>query len=108
MLPNEQSRRPWVIIFARQAPHHCTTDNFGLLPVLSVAAAFVTGVVYLVPLNFVLTNISDLLAVPSLQPMPLLFKLVVGSAGGAFGLLFLSESIAASVHSANSSRQYIL
>ncbi|KAH8090415.1 amino acid/polyamine transporter I [Filobasidium floriforme] len=57
--------------------------------VLSVAAAFVTGVVYLVPLNFVLTNISDLLAVPSLQPMPLLFKLVVGSAGGAFGLLFL-------------------
>lgn len=57
--------------------------------VLSVVAAFVTGVVYLIPLNFVLTRIPDLLAVASLQPMPLLFKYVVGSAGGAFGLLFL-------------------
>jgi hypothetical protein len=28
MLPNEQFRRPWVTILARQAPHRCTTDNF--------------------------------------------------------------------------------
>lgn len=54
-------------------------------------AAFITGVIYIVPLNFVLTNVQDLIDVPSLQPIPLLFKLVVGSPGGAFGLLFLSE-----------------
>ncbi|GFZ43713.1 hypothetical protein JCM24511_01433 [Saitozyma sp. JCM 24511] len=46
--------------------------------VLSVAAAAVTGLVYL-----------PLLEVASLQPMPLLYKTVTGSAGAALGLLFL-------------------
>ncbi|KIR26985.1 GabA permease [Cryptococcus deuterogattii LA55] len=46
--------------------------------VLSVAAAAVTGIVYL-----------PLLAVASLQPMPLLYKEVTGSAGAALGLLCL-------------------
>ncbi|KAI9802501.1 MAG: hypothetical protein M1825_002886 [Sarcosagium campestre] len=57
--------------------------------VLSVAAAAVTGLLYLVPLLFVLPNIQTLLDVPSGQPIGLLFKTVTGSAGGGFGLLFL-------------------
>ncbi|WVQ81749.1 hypothetical protein IAT38_003874 [Cryptococcus sp. DSM 104549] len=58
--------------------------------VLSVAAAAVTGLVYLLPINFVLPHdIEALLNVQSLQPMPLLYKTVTGSPGGALGLLFL-------------------
>src|SRR4051812_43012129 len=57
--------------------------------VLSVAAAAVTGVVYLVPLLFVLPSIKTLLNVANGQPIGLLFKIVTGSAGGGFGLLFL-------------------
>ncbi|KAF2203303.1 amino acid permease-like protein [Delitschia confertaspora ATCC 74209] len=57
--------------------------------VLSVAAAGVTGVIYLIPILFVLPDIKMLLDVPSGQPIGLLFKTVTGSAGGGFGLLFL-------------------
>ena len=57
--------------------------------VLSVAAAGVTGVVYLIPILFVLPDIQMLLDVANGQPIGLLFKTVTGSAGGGFGLLFL-------------------
>ncbi|EME47359.1 hypothetical protein DOTSEDRAFT_145936 [Dothistroma septosporum NZE10] len=57
--------------------------------VLSVAAAGVTGVVYLIPILFVLPDIQMLLDVASGQPIGLLFKTVTGSAAGGFGLLFL-------------------
>lgn len=57
--------------------------------VLSVAAAGVTGLVYLLPILFVLPNVDVLLAVPSGQPIGTLFKLVTGSPSGGFGLLFL-------------------
>src|SRR5579859_2266487 len=57
--------------------------------VLSVAAAGVTGVFWLVPILLVLPDVQTLLTVATGQPMPLLFKLVTGSAGGGFGLLFL-------------------
>lgn len=57
--------------------------------VLSVAAAGVTGIVYLLPILFVLPNVDVLLSVPSGQPIGTLFKIVTGSAGGGFGLLFL-------------------
>ena len=57
--------------------------------VLSVAAAGVTGVIYLIPILFVLPDVSTLLAVANGQPIGLLFKTVTGSAGGGFGLLFL-------------------
>ena len=57
--------------------------------VLSVAAAGVTGVVYLIPLLFVLPDVATLLAVANGQPIGLLFKTVTGSAAGGFGLLFL-------------------
>ncbi|KAF2269014.1 amino acid permease-like protein [Lojkania enalia] len=57
--------------------------------VLSVAAAGVTGLVYLIPILFVLPDVTTLLKVDNGQPIGLIFKTVTGSAGGGFGLLFL-------------------
>ncbi|KAI5852143.1 GABA permease [Tricharina praecox] len=57
--------------------------------VLSVAAAGLTGVIYLIPILFVLPKVEDLLGVANGQPIGLLFKTVTGSASGGFGLLFL-------------------
>lgn len=55
--------------------------------VLSVAAAGLTGIVYLVPILFVLPEISLLLE--QTQPIGLLFKTVTGSKAGGFCLLLL-------------------
>ncbi|KAF7561257.1 hypothetical protein G7046_g2863 [Stylonectria norvegica] len=55
--------------------------------VLSVIAAGITGVIYLIPILFVLPDIAMLLQ--SSQPIGLLFKTVTGSKAGGFGLLFL-------------------
>ncbi|EFQ25954.1 amino acid permease [Colletotrichum graminicola] len=57
--------------------------------VLSVAAAGVTGIIYLIPILFVLPDVQTLLSVANSQPIGLLFKTVTGSAAGGFGLLFL-------------------
>jgi amino acid transporter len=57
--------------------------------VLSVAAAGITGVLYLIPILFVLPDPQVLLSVANGQPIGLLFKQVTGSAAGGFGLLFL-------------------
>jgi len=57
--------------------------------VMSVAGAAVTGVVYLIPILFVLPDVQYLLNVASGQPIGLVFKHATGSAGGGFGLLFL-------------------
>ncbi|OAQ73532.1 GABA permease [Pochonia chlamydosporia 170] len=55
--------------------------------VLSVVAAGITGVIYIIPLLFVLPDVAMLLK--EAQPIGLLFKTVTGSASGGFGLLFL-------------------
>ncbi|KUL87219.1 hypothetical protein ZTR_03296 [Talaromyces verruculosus] len=57
--------------------------------VLSVVAAGITGLIYLIPIMFTLPPVEILLAVANGQPIGLLFKTVTGSAGGGFGLLFL-------------------
>jgi amino acid transporter len=57
--------------------------------VLSVAAAGVTGVLYLIPILFVLPDVQMLRDVANGQPIGLLFKTVTGSSAGGFGLLFL-------------------
>lgn len=57
--------------------------------VLSVVAAGVTGLFYLIPVLFVLPPVELLLAVSNGQPIGLLFKTVTGSPSGGFGLLFL-------------------
>lgn len=94
----------WVDYFS---PH--LEGTVAYMTVLSVLAAAITGIAYLVsqdvlefhvpridkklPINFVLPDIQPLLSVSSLQPMPLLYKTVTGSSGAALGLLFLSKSI---------------
>ncbi|KKA29902.1 hypothetical protein TD95_001493 [Thielaviopsis punctulata] len=45
------------------------------------------GLLFLVPLVFVLPDIVMLINLPSGQPVPTILKSAVGSAGGAFGLL---------------------
>ncbi|KAJ5561734.1 hypothetical protein N7535_003805 [Penicillium sp. DV-2018c] len=57
--------------------------------VLSVVAAGITGLLYLIPVLFAMPNVQMLRAVASGQPIGLLFKMATGSAGGGFGLLFL-------------------
>lgn len=57
--------------------------------VLSVVAAGITGLLYLIPMLFVLPKVDILRNVKSGQPVALIFKEVTGSAGGGFGLLFL-------------------
>lgn len=57
--------------------------------VLSVAGAGLTGVIYLLPILFVLPPVELLLGVANGQPIGLLFRTVTGSAAGGFGLLFL-------------------
>ena len=59
--------------------------------VLSVLAAGITGILYLIPILFVLPEIEILLTVANGQPIGLLFKTVTGSTAGGFGLLFLSK-----------------
>lgn len=57
--------------------------------VLSVVAAGLTGLVFLIPILFVLPDVQTLLDVANGQPIGLIFKTATGSAGGGFGLLFL-------------------
>lgn len=47
----------------------------------------VCGLLFLIPLVFVLPDIDELVALASGQPVPSIIKSAVGSAGGAFGLL---------------------
>lgn len=46
------------------------------------------GLLFLIPLVFVLPDIQYLIGLASAQPVPPIIKEAVGSAGGAFGLLF--------------------
>jgi amino acid transporter len=57
--------------------------------VLSVAAAGITGVIYLIPILFILPDVATLLGVANGQPIGLIFQTATGSAAGGFGLLFL-------------------
>ena len=58
--------------------------------VLSVAAAGITGLLYLIPILFVLPDVHTLLNdVPNGQPIGYIFKEATGSAGGGFAMLFL-------------------
>ncbi|KND87042.1 putative amino-acid permease [Tolypocladium ophioglossoides CBS 100239] len=60
------------------------------VPKAMVATIFINtlaGLLFLIPLVFVLPNIQDLISLPSGQPVPTIIKSAVGSSGGAFGLL---------------------
>lgn len=61
--------------------------------VLSVAAAMATGLVYLIPLLFVVPlDYGPLFEVSTGQPIPLMYLMVLRSPGAAFALLVFSES----------------
>lgn len=55
----------------------------------SVIAASLTGFVYILPILFVLPDITTLLDAAAGQPIPVLFMIATGSRAGGFGLLFL-------------------
>ena len=57
--------------------------------VLSVAAAALTGIIYIIPILFVLPDITEVLGVASGQPIGFIFMTATGSPGGGFALLFL-------------------
>ena len=57
--------------------------------VLSVVAAGITGIVYLIPILFVMPDVDQLLSVPTGQPIGYLFLKATGSPQGGFALLFL-------------------
>ena len=61
--------------------------------VLSVVAAGITGIFYLIPILFVMPDVDELLGVSTGQPIGYLFMKATGSAGGGFGLLFLIVGI---------------
>lgn len=45
------------------------------------------GLLFLIPIVFVLSDVPELVSLPSSQPLPTIFKKAVGSSGGAFALL---------------------
>lgn len=57
--------------------------------VLSVAAAGFTGLLYLIPVLFILPDVLSLLSVANGQPIGLIFRIATGSASGGVGLPFL-------------------
>lgn len=60
------------------------------VPKAMVATIFINtfaGLLFLIPLVFVLPPIEDLIALADAQPVPPIIKSAVGSSGGAFGLL---------------------
>ncbi|CAF4973888.1 unnamed protein product [Rotaria sp. Silwood1] len=57
--------------------------------VLSVIAAGITGVIYIIPIRFVMPDVDKLLSVPRGQPIGYIFMEATGSAGVGFCLLFL-------------------
>jgi amino acid transporter len=56
--------------------------------VATVCLNTLCGLLFMIPLIFVLPDIQELLALVSAQPVPTILKSAVGSSGGAFGLLF--------------------
>ncbi|UJR17351.1 hypothetical protein I4U23_004246 [Adineta vaga] len=57
--------------------------------VLSVVTAGITGIIYLIPILFVLPNVDKLLSIPTSQPIGYIFMQATGSIAGGFSLLCL-------------------
>ncbi|KAK1750375.1 choline transport protein [Echria macrotheca] len=55
--------------------------------VMTIVINTIGGLLFLVPLMFVLPDLAELVALPSGQPVPSIIKSAVGSSGGAIGLL---------------------
>ncbi|KAF5366784.1 hypothetical protein D9758_006456 [Tetrapyrgos nigripes] len=57
--------------------------------VWSIPIGFIEGVFFLLPILFTLPDIATLLAVPTGQPIALMFELIMGNKAGGFGLWFI-------------------
>ncbi|KAF8838089.1 amino acid transporter [Paxillus ammoniavirescens] len=55
----------------------------------SVPIGAISGIVFLLPILFTLPDVTTLLAVPSGQPIGVMFTLIMGSNAGGFGLWFI-------------------
>ncbi|KIJ61727.1 hypothetical protein HYDPIDRAFT_95997 [Hydnomerulius pinastri MD-312] len=55
----------------------------------SIPIGAISGVVFLLPILFTLPDVAILLAVPSGQPIGVMFTLIMGSNAGGFGLWFI-------------------
>jgi amino acid transporter len=55
--------------------------------VATVGINTIAGLLFLIPLVFVIPDLAELIALPSGQPLPSIILSAVGSSGGAFGLL---------------------
>lgn len=55
--------------------------------VMTIVINMIGGLLFLIPLMFVLPDLAELVALPSGQPVPTIIKSAVGSEGGAFALL---------------------
>ncbi|KAL1687845.1 amino acid/polyamine transporter I [Schizophyllum commune] len=62
--------------------------------VWSVPIGWLMGVVFILPITFTLPDVAELLQVSSVQPIAVLFTMVMGSKGGAFGMWFIVFGIA--------------
>ncbi|KAL1682103.1 amino acid/polyamine transporter I [Schizophyllum commune] len=62
--------------------------------VWSVPIGWLMGVVFILPITFTLPDVAELLQVSSVQPIAVLFTMVMGSKGGGFGMWFIVFGIA--------------
>ncbi|KAI5888051.1 amino acid transporter [Schizophyllum commune H4-8] len=62
--------------------------------VWSVPIGWLMGVVFILPINFTLPDVAELLQVSSVQPIAVISTMVMGSKGGGFGMWFIIFGIA--------------
>ncbi|KAL1741289.1 amino acid/polyamine transporter I [Schizophyllum fasciatum] len=62
--------------------------------VWSVPIGCLMGIAFVLPINFTLPDVAELLDVTSVQPIAAMFTMVMGSKGGGFGLWFIVFIIA--------------
>ncbi|KAL0572661.1 hypothetical protein V5O48_009302 [Marasmius crinis-equi] len=68
---------------------HNPTVDLPRAMVWQIPIGLLTGVVFLLPILFTLPDVATLLAVPTGQPIGLMFTLIMGSKGGGFGMWFI-------------------
>ncbi|KAL1757995.1 amino acid/polyamine transporter I [Schizophyllum commune] len=62
--------------------------------VWSVPIGWLMGVVFILPITFTLPDVAELLQVSSVQPIAVIFTMVMGSKGGGFAMWFIIFGVA--------------
>ncbi|KAK1217194.1 hypothetical protein PQX77_020147, partial [Marasmius sp. AFHP31] len=68
---------------------HNPTVDLPRAMVWQIPIGLATGIFFLLPILFTLPDIATLLAVPTGQPIGVMFTLIMGSRGGGFGIWFI-------------------